>query len=311
MAAFTPANPGGLVLAQQRTPGGWRTIKRLRETRRGSVIFSVVPNGAGGRPLSYRAVSVRGARRVATSPASVGSWAEIFSDEFDGRRLDTSKWEYRLPGALIESRTRSASAESAVGVGRGTLNLSVRPWPGRRGYFHNGHVGTEGAFAFRYGVAAARMRFPRGQGQHGSFWSQPYQPQDAPGNPALDGAEIDVAEWFGAGRRKGGLAHYVYFRDADGEFIKTGDEFPSTKDLLSPRDDWWKSYHVYSVEWTPRRYIFRIDGVETWRTTRGISRQQQYLILSLLTSDWELPKLDRTSLPTTMRVDWVRAWQQN
>jgi hypothetical protein len=58
-------------------------------------------------------------------------------------------------------------------------------------------------------------------------------------------------------------------------------------------------------------YIFRIDGVETWRTTRGISRQQQYLILSLLTSDWELPQLDRKSLPTTMRVDWVRAWQQN
>jgi beta-glucanase (GH16 family) len=155
------------------------------------------------------------------------------------------------------------------------------------------------------------MRFPRGQGQLGSFWSQPYQPQDAPGNPSLDGAEIDVAEWFGAGRRKGGLAHYVYWRDADGEFIKTGDEFASTKELLSPRDDWWKSYHVYSVEWTPRMYIFRIDGVETWRTTRGISRQQQYLILSLLTSDWELPQLDRKSLPTTMRVDWVRAWQQN
>jgi hypothetical protein len=41
-----------------------------------------------------------------------------------------------------------------------------------------------------------------------------------------------------------------------------------------------------------------------------VSRRPQFLILSLLSSDWELPQLDRTSLPADMKVDWVRVWQR-
>ena len=34
------------------------------------------------------------------------------------------------------------------------------------------------------------------------------------------------------------------------------------------------------------------------------------LVLSLLSSDWELPDLDKSKLPADMKVDWVRVWQQ-
>jgi hypothetical protein len=67
---------------------------------------------------------------------------------------------------------------------------------------------------------------------------------------------------------------------------------------------------VFSVEWTPSAYIFRIDGQETGRITKGISRVPEYPILSLLSSDYELKKLgDEKNLPQTMQVDWIRTWQ--
>jgi hypothetical protein len=51
--------------------------------------------------------------------------------------------------------------------------------------------------------------------------------------------------------------------------------------------------------------------VETFRTDQGVSQQPQYMLLSLLVSDWEHVNLDPKSLPSSMKVDWVRVWQQN
>ena len=65
-----------------------------------------------------------------------------------------------------------------------------------------------------------------------------------------------------------------------------------------------------SVEWTPERYIFRIDGRETFRTSKGVSGRPEFLILSLLSSDYELSKLKgEANLPQAMSVDWIRFWQ--
>ena len=44
------------------------------------------------------------------------------------------------------------------------------------------------------------------------------------------------------------------------------------------------------------------------RFTEGISTVPQFPILSLLSSDYELPRFDG-KLPQTMEVDWARVWQ--
>ena len=40
-------------------------------------------------------------------------------------------------------------------------------------YRLNGHISTEGKHDFKFGVAAARMKFQKARGQHASFWLQP------------------------------------------------------------------------------------------------------------------------------------------
>lgn len=314
-ARFYPAHPRRPVVIQRRVDSGsWVDVTVERQNRAGLVKFIGAARGEGGQWFTYRAVARKynGEAKTVASSMRGDSWQTKFSDGFSGTSLDRSKWDYRLLGVYSAAslRARSASAESAVAVSNDRLLLMVKK-ASEPGYFENGHIGTMNTFSFRYGVAAARVKFLRHRGQHGSFWLQPDGAPKIAGDPKSSGAEIDVAEYFGDGfRRNGGLQQSVYFLDSDGETTKLGGMMLKATQSLSGTDDWWKSYHVFSVEWTPRRYVFRVDGVETWRTRHGVSGQPEYLILSLLSSDWELPHLDRSKLPTKMEVDWVKVWQE-
>jgi len=119
-----------------------------------------------------------------------------------------------------------------------------------------------------------------------------------------------VIEWFGDGGASGGLASSVYFPTSGGT-VKAGGWIADPGQYLADRSDsWWSAYHVFSVEWTPRSYVFRVDGRETWRTDQGVSGKPQFLILSLLSSDYELPNLGgEDRLPQHMYVDWVQFWE--
>ena len=66
--------------------------------------------------------------------------------------------------------------------------------------------------------------------------------------------------------------------------------------------------HMVTVEWTPDAYIFRVDGREYYREAQAVSQSQQYLVLTALTSDYELAQLTPDELAQTAQVDWVRVF---
>ena len=41
----------------------------------------------------------------------------------------------------------------------------------------------------------------------------------------------------------------------------------------------------------------------------GVSAERQFLILSLIAADYEIPKIKGRHLPQHMYVDWVRVWE--
>ncbi|MGI8901271.1 MAG: glycoside hydrolase family 16 protein [Nocardioides sp.] len=312
---FSPARQGRRVLIQRRLGGRpWQKVAVERQNRTGVVKFTGAA-GRAGRPYTYQGVAVRyrGQAAVPAAPMSSAVWQQKFSDQFAGTSLDHRKWDYRALGLPTDHRTRSVSAKEAVMVRDGSVRLLVKQRPGSPGKFLNGHIGTHGKFSFTHGVAAARMKLQRGQGQHGAFWLQPNEARRIAGDPRNSGAEIDVVEYFGDGHQNGALGSFVYnygVVNEDGSPVRTGAVWPRATAMLDDKDDWWKSYHVFSVEWTPRSYIFRVDGREHWRTRMGVSGVDEFLILSLLTSDYEIPRLDRSRLPSKMNVDWVRVWQK-
>lgn len=311
VAKFRPGVKGRPVALQRKTRSGWRTVARKPQNRNGKVTFNARAR-MGGKAVSYRAKALRygGRARVTTGRQSLAQWNVLFGDRFSGRGLNLRKWEYRQTGIYTDNRTRSTPSPRAVRQNKGTVKLMVkRDRSRRRGYFLNGMIGTRHSFDFKYGVAAARIKFPMLQGQHGAFWLQATNPKRILGNPRRSGAEIDAVEFFGR-RWDGGIGAGAFYWAKNGHYKKVGGIYPRASKLKPKGDSWWTSYHVFSVEWTPRWYIYRIDGQEFYRTREGVSGIREFPILSLLTSDWELNRLKKSALPTRMSVDWVRVWQR-
>ena len=330
-AKFRPRTVGRPVVLERRVDGAWRTIARARLDDRGRTAFTAATLVAG-RPASYRVTGApyRGLAEHHTSAVRSTAWgAPAYVDTFDGDALGPS-WEHRIQfHNPWGGRSCSKGDPSAVAVGGGTLRLSVLPDPelagelcptydaagthlGDYAYRLNGHVSTEQSFDFMYGVAAARMRFQRRPGQHGAFWMQPRGLLDY--EPTPWGAEIDVIEWYGADGDRKRLATTVHRHPAGSARTTTvGGPLPDPDRFLEDRSDrWWRNFHVFSVEWTPEEYVFRIDGQETMRTSEGLSHHPEFLILSMLSSDFELGRLGGDALlPQHMDVDWVAAWPQS
>ncbi len=328
-AVFRPVRPGRTVVLQRRSGDRWVTADRGRQNARGIAEFNAAYR-RNGNIQTYRAYAVRvqSLPRIRTAAARTDVRGDAdFTDQFGGSRLG-SAWSHRYQD-FNTANLRKCSVSGvprAAKVDNGVVRLSVRVDPGPRpkrsprcktayGTYKwraNGHISTNGTKSFRYGYAAARIRFQPRRGQHGAFWMQPQTKLATEGSARRTGAEIDVIEWFGGNHPQGGLASFAHDYPKDGKpgvtprktggFIKNPGRFGS---------GWAKKFHVFSVEWTPTRYIYRIDGRETFRTGKGVSGRPEFLILSLQSSDYELQYLGgERRLPQHMYVDWVRYWKR-
>jgi hypothetical protein len=263
---------------------------------------------------------------VTSSSVRPTSWALKFNEAFSGTALNSTTWASRQVGQSFGNRSCAAVEPSQTTVGNGMAKLSVdkdtkglvHPPSGATcpyGKYLNAMVGTNpGDFStagegkqFTHGMFAARVKFQAGGGQHGGFWLQSVD---------ADAAEVDVAEYFGAGHADGGLNSYIHLPIppvSDGNFYTQGGAQPSSKIIIGAGRTPASGWHVYSVQWTSSAYVIRIDGVVTLHTTKAVSAKPAFPVLSLLTSDFELAPphhLDTSTLPSSMYVDWVRVWQQ-
>jgi hypothetical protein len=334
---YGAAKRGKVTKLQRKKGSSWVTLKKGKVDRKGFALFAVPP-AFPSKAITYR-IDGPGAPSASASTAKWGS-QEDFVDEFGGTTL-SSTWSHRQTDYFPESRRTCAKASpKAVKVKDGSARLSMMLDPERKGeicapekpgkpgvifgkfgYRLQANIGTQGQATLLYGVAAARIKFNPLQGQHASFWMQP----DDVLQETTTGQEIDIIEWFGKDMKNGGLTSFVYAPSRLGKktslvpgslFIANPDQY-----LVNARDRWWKKYHVFSVEWTPEMYVFRIDGKETGRILRSrldlagdmTASTPEYPILSILASDYELGKLpkrdEKNNLPQTMYVDWVKTWQ--
>ncbi|WP_439938174.1 glycoside hydrolase family 16 protein [Nocardia sp. N13] len=320
-ATIKPAEVGRKVVLEQLDGTTWKKVGTAKQDKAGRAQFSALVSKSG-LPLTYRATAMKyeGLKSVTSATATTDRWlTPTFSDEFSGTTLNPA-WGMRGQDYEPKSKRKCSKGDpKAVKVGGGTLRLSVikdrkhkgkckavsRKETKKISYRLNGHVGTQSGFNFKYGVAAARIKMQKMQGQHASFWMQPV----GENKPGSDGHEIDIIEYFGDKHPQGGLTSFIHWYKGK-RLIKTGSWIKDSKTFLkNKRDNWSKNYHVFSVQWTPNVIIFRIDGKETWRTSARVSKAQQYLILSLLASDYEALELPDKKLPQHMYVDWVRVWE--
>ena len=224
-------------------------------------------------------------------PEKVG-YARVWQDEFEGSKLDPTKWKVRGVGP----RALATVSEEAVEVKDGYLWL----WAKKKGEQLLGSaVGTQDLFSARYGYYECRAQLQKSPGVWAAFWIQ--SSEIAKGeDPALFGAEIDIMECF----RKLGtdiVSHNVHW--AYGPNQKT------TRGMQSYLKGVGTGFHTFGLEWTPEKYVFYVDGLKFYEVTQGISKIKEYLILSM-----EYPSnpadIVRTLYPDAFVVDYVRVWQK-
>ncbi len=317
-ATFTPAYPGRKVTLERRIGRGWKAVTTSTEDSWGSAAFSPAPG-------TYRARTTTGGRTWVTGSVTTTRWTPQFEDTFSGTTLDTSVWndQKREHESVYAPRTCARVDPTARRVGEGVLHLGVALDPARAGlpcdytstrtsgtspYLLNSQVATEHTRFFRHGIVAARIKPQRAKGMHSGLWLLPSGTKYTDGVPAA-GAEIDVMEFFGEnGRGNETIGSHIHYYEAGWDKISLGDTFKDARQVLGKNRSWWDEFHVFSVEWTPTEYIFRVDGREYYRETGAVSQADQYLVLSNLTSDYELHELTADEVSDTAQVDWVRVF---
>jgi beta-glucanase (GH16 family) len=194
-----------------------------------------------------------GARSVKAEPPSK-DYALVWSDEFDGAKLDRAKWGFHQPGP----RRKAINTEDCAALdGQGNLALTTK----RVGNaYHTSMIDTRGKFEPIFGYFEARMKFQTQQGHWSAFWLQ--SPTLGPaGDAGKYGTEIDIIEFLG--KQRDTMLMNLHWDGYGKDHKHAGSKYVD-KSLT-------EGFHLIGLEWTPEAYVFYLDGKEVWRTGEGIS----------------------------------------
>jgi len=219
------------------------------------------------------------------------TWNLIWQDEFDGPKLDETKWN-----RLGDSKRRDGYwiKDDAYLSGHGTLLLRTRKDGDR---YTCGAVNTQGKFEHAFGYYVARCQMPRQPGHWPAFWTM-CGGVGKVGDEGRDGTEIDIVEipW-----RDGKITMNLHWDGYEKDHKTAG------KTLTIP--ELTKGFHDYGLLWTPQEYVFYVDGREVWRTSAGgVSQVPEYLKLTEEIGTWG-GDIAKAALPDHFEVDYVRVYE--
>jgi len=242
-----------------------------------------------------------GAKDKAFGPPAGAKWVPIpeLTDEFEGERLDPSKWHDHNP--RWKGRQPAFFAKHNVKVDGGKLHLTMRKenlphLP--KGYhtFTSAAVQSKGTVRYGYFEVKCRPMDSRGSS---AFWF--YQ------NTPEIWTEIDVFEIGGKAPKHERVLHmnvHVFHTPVNPDRHWARPKRHETAFRLA--DD----FHVYALEWDPQRVRFHLDG----RCVAEQANTHWHQPLTLNFDSETMPNWfglpDPNDLPSTFSIEYVRAWKK-
>lgn len=255
--------------------------------------------------------------------AGASEWRLVWSDEFDRDGLpDPAKWSYeegfirnrelqyytrerwenaRATGGLLILEARRERYRNAL------FELGSADWRRAREFAEYTSAGltTEGKAAWRYGRIEVRAKLPTGRGLWPAIWMLGVNRREV-GWPRC--GEIDIMENVGYDPE---IIHANIHTEAYNHVRGTN------KGNRIRVEEPWSHFHLYAVEWTPRRLDFFVNdrryftyenegrGPATWPFDEPF-----YLILNVAVGgDWGGRQgVDDSVFPQRMEVDYVRVY---
>ena len=202
----------------------------------------------------------------------------VWNDEFNGDKLDESKWSYRTNFWGRRAPWFAAPEDNAVEVKDGKIHLKIIKKP--NGQFASPQLQTgelmwdiawdenrtgffplpkreRPKFVHKYGYYECRFRLQRKKGWWSAFWMQTEQ-QGCTLDPAISGVEHDIMESFSPGTI---IAHCFHANGYSHDYI--GFKTPRVKSAFDKdavvkigTDD----FHLIGMLWEADGYTVYIDG---------------------------------------------------
>ena len=243
----------------------------------------------------------------------------VWSDEFDGDSVDTTKWEghYCNNKEAVVRRGSYWHTDMAT-VKDGSLHIRTEYYPD--GYNGNGKPGwytcaldTNGLYLQKYGYFEVRCILPKGAGLWSAFWML-CNGMGRVGDGGTDGAEIDIFESpYYASKHPRRVSSNIHY-DGYGEDLRSSN-------VCEPYvlfNDPYEQFNTYGLEWNEKEYIFYVNGIETGRSSfGGASQVPEYMILSVEVGgadavpgdSWGGSVLETGGETSDFIIDYVRAYQ--
>lgn len=236
-------------------------------------------------------------------------WKLTWSEEFNYTGLpDSTKWAYDTGGhgwGNNELQYYTVASPKNVEVSNGTLKINALKEEMQGNRFTSARLVTRGKADFTYGKIEIRAKLPPGRGLWPAIW--------------MLGNNINTVDWPECGEIDI-MEHVGFEKDSVFGTVHTksyNHVIGTQKTKKAFIKDPYSSFHVYSIEWTPEKMDFLLDGklfnhfanehktVSEWPFDFPF-----YLVLNIAIGGnlGGMKGLDENVFPATMEVDYVRVY---
>ena len=236
-----------------------------------------------------------------------------WSDEFDGDKLDKTKWGYEGSSTHRNNELQTycdLDSERNVYLEDGNMVIEARK-ENRNGYqYTSGSVHTKRKHLFQYGMFEISARLPKGKGVWPAFWLLGVDPRT--GNDAWPRTgELDILEMIG-GEVEDSTAHgTIHTTDENGNHISQGSSMVLDSGTFND------AFHTFGVIWTETEVYWYVDETIYFYADmtdpnydKAFNTYEAYIIINLaIGGSWAGTPAATTKFPARYYIDYVRVYQ--
>ena len=237
-----------------------------------------------------------------------GDYELVWHDEFDGDKLDTTKWVNYVLDYRKKRNHMIDTPHYARLNGKGQLEL-VNEF--KDGIFYSGYPHTRETYMPTYGYFECRFKLHKEDMLNAAFWLMPKNRNlEVDLGPEKNGYEIDIMECIVPSLDQ--ISQTTHYKAFDGKKYT----IVSGATIARRMPGFRKGWHTVGLEWTPEGCRFFIDGVESFVLSKEyhpVSHVPLYMVLSFEVHRTLKARIAKEGKPwksSVYSVDYVRVYQK-
>ncbi len=236
----------------------------------------------------------------------IDKWNMTFEDDFNGTKLDMSKWitgyfwgKALMNDTYVQANEKQFFTDSNIELRDGCVKIITKTqacngkiWDPTLGFvpkkfdFTSGLISTGQSFRQQFGRFEAKIKYSHTAPVNHTFWllAEKIAPQvNILKTPDNEKNKIEAGNFWSNGKEINQKVEKL--------------KIPGSSD----------QFYIYSLEWSKNKMEWKINGVTVHTQTENIPQTPMYVTLSSHLLDE--PKAE--NLPISMDIDWVRCYQLN